>query len=205
MCIIYVYIYIYIYVYLFVINTIVFLSSFCFVLRSFRFGSGPYLQRHRGVTAHELGRTRLPLSGRNQRYKINEQRLERKRMIQWYIWTYLIWYEQMNYIWITLSYIYICRYLEMIQDRHLILSMIRLFLRSHWQVETRDMSSMFLDPTQVPAQTDKVGPDGLLAPVQDTMWYLCSKLGAYSISIIHYSSERFKSQEFLEHTETAKP
>lgn len=49
----------------------------------------------------------------------------------------------------------------------------------------------------MPAQTDRVGPDGLLAPVQDTMWYLCSKLG----TSIHHSSERMQCQEFCEHTE----
>lgn len=66
-----------------------------------------------------------------------------------------------------------------------------------WRYVENDSCSSFhfLDPTQVPAQTDRVGPDGLLAPVQDTMWYLCSKLGT---SIIHQKHLRAKNSENIQ-------
>ena len=66
-----------------------------------------------------------------------------------------------------------------------------------WRYVENDSCSSFhvLDPTQVPAQTDRVGPDGLLAPVQDTMWYLRSKLGT---SIIHQKHLRAKNSENIQ-------
>lgn len=51
-------------------------------------------------------------------------------------------------------------------------------------VESRLMSSAAHDCLcQVPAQTDRVGPDGLLAPVQDTMWHH-PKVGKFCDSMV---------------------
>ena len=62
------------------------------IFRVFFVSEGPYLQRHRGVTAHELSGTRLPLSGIERSHVLVEPRKECEiDILIYYILIHMIW------------------------------------------------------------------------------------------------------------------